>query len=293
VNISSDTALQRALTLSAFLSEELQSVKHALRARRAARAFSAALEQKFNPNWAAQPRAPAGSPNGGEWTGGVGPGEQLVQRAPAPSMARPIRLEKDPRPHAPGRNVLQIENVLGSTTYALAAHSPSIQQTLKRLEADDREIHLIGDGLYPEGSGSAPANRRIFLDRAALRNSTEALRTLSHELGHAEAPPANSSSERSYLRSQLRQEGYATLMNIRVQREILASRGIDIGISTPNAVNVPRYQAIYDRYLQDGNKNAAADAIGAIYEFDEWKGTMRYGEYYQADYHARYRRATR
>lgn len=68
------------------LRAELDSVKRELAARRAAR------ELKYNPNWPAQPRAPRGAPDSGQWVDGGGasaPKQAPQRRVPAPRQALP------------------------------------------------------------------------------------------------------------------------------------------------------------------------------------------------------------
>ncbi len=87
--------LRASLAINAMLRAELETVKQALAARRA-------RETKYNPNWSQQPRAPRGSPDGGQWVDGGGggggtPKRTTTLRRPAPQPARPAS------PSAPGR----------------------------------------------------------------------------------------------------------------------------------------------------------------------------------------------
>ncbi len=85
----------------------------------------------------------------------------------------------------------------------------------------------------------------------------------------------------AFLKSSLGDEGAATLSNIKVQREIMANGGPNIGVAG-NHANAPGYNAAYNQYAKDGNAEKARDTIGAI--FGKGEKTSNSGESY-ADYY--------
>lgn len=96
-----DPEFRSLLAINALLRAELIAVRRQLEAWRA-------QEAKYNPNWAQQPRAPRGSPDGGQWVDGDG---GTPVRRPAPERnRRPARL-RTPRPandNAPARVPLRL-----------------------------------------------------------------------------------------------------------------------------------------------------------------------------------------
>lgn len=81
-----DDLLRGFLALNALLREELRDVRRLVDARTS--------ETKYNPNWRWQPRAPVGTPNGGQWISG---GKQAQQR-PAARPPQPPRPARTPAP---------------------------------------------------------------------------------------------------------------------------------------------------------------------------------------------------
>ena len=77
--------LQRLAILNARLDYELASIRMMLALRRLQQ------EAKYNPNWAAQPRAPRGATDGGQWI-------DRGATAPRSPSARAPRTTPEPRP---------------------------------------------------------------------------------------------------------------------------------------------------------------------------------------------------
>lgn len=174
---------------------------------------------------------------------------------------------------------LDVDGVLGADAAALAAQSPTLTREMQALENDGWtiEVGAAGGGSYADRGA-----RTITIDGNEIGNAPALVQTLAHEVGHARYTPTTDTSSRdAYLRSALADEGAATLSNIRVQREILAAGGADIGIAG-NPANHAAYNAAYDQLLADGNEVAARDAIGAI--FGNGERTSTTGETY-ADYY--------
>ena len=178
---------------------------------------------------------------------------------------------------------LDINTILSPEARALVEQSPSLMNALITWDRDRWRIQL------DNSSTTDMRGHVIYLDRSALRNPAEAVRALSHEVGHAmSAVIADTSSQAAYVRSHLAMEGDATIMGIQVQREIRAASGVDIGLGTANDA---AYNSIYDRYLRDGDAARARGAIGAIYENGEIVGFssgQTYGSYFRAYYNYMY-----
>jgi len=154
---------------------------------------------------------------------------------------------------------------LSPEVFALAAKSPSLAKDLQQLEKDGWSIQY---GTPGAGSSADKSNKVIVID-PSLKTTAEQVQVLAHEVGHALYPgKPDYSSKEAYITSMLADEGAAAFYNLKVQREIKANGGGDIGVSG-NAANQPRYNAIYERYLQDGNLEAAHKAMGDIFRYGE------------------------
>jgi type VI secretion system secreted protein VgrG len=176
---------------------------------------------------------------------------------------------------------------LGADVDALAAKSPSLQKDLAQLQKDGWKIEY-----GPPGGGST-ANRgtkTILIDGNEKGNPTAVTQSLAHEVGHATYPyKPDVSSKDAYVKGALADEGAATLNNIKVQREILANGGPDIGIAG-NPANQAGYNAAYDQYLKDGDAKKARDAMGATFGTGEITSNTHqpyadyYGDWYDKTY---------
>jgi type VI secretion system secreted protein VgrG len=75
-------------------------------------------------------------------------------------------------------------------------------------------------------------NREITIDSNEQGNPTEIVQSLAHEVGHAQYPYVQDvSSKPAFMNGTLADEGAATMNNMKVQREIEANGGPDIGLS--------------------------------------------------------------
>jgi type VI secretion system secreted protein VgrG len=156
-----------------------------------------------------------------------------------------------------------------------------LQKDIKQLQADGWKIDYgaAGKGSFADRDSIPP---KITLDGALKGQAEQATQTLAHEVGHALHPyKADFSSKTAYVRGTLADEGAATLNNIKVQREILAHGGPDIGIAG-NPANHAAYLKAYDQMLKDGNAAAARDAIGTVFGAGEKTSTtlQPYADYY-------------
>lgn len=172
---------------------------------------------------------------------------------------------------------------LGVDVDALAALSPALQQQIRDLQSQGWTVQW---GAAGGGSSADRQARTITIDPNGRANPAGLTQTLAHEVGHALYPyRADLSTRETYLRGALADEGAATLNNIRVQREIIANGGPDIGIAGQPR-NHPAYNAAYDQYLRDGNAAAARDTIGGVFRNGETASTttatgpQTYEQYY-------------
>ncbi len=175
---------------------------------------------------------------------------------------------------------------LSDDALELAGRSPELTEQLERLRDAGFQVNV---GVAGEGSFcSKGANPSITIDPNDLTNATDAIQTLAHEAGHAEYEHTpDTSSRENYLTSMLGDEGQATLNNIRIQREILANGGADIGIAG-NSGNHADYNAAYDEFERTGDEEAARNAIGAIFGAGEVPSVPRDDGSSYADYNEYY-----
>ncbi|MCL2776434.1 MAG: hypothetical protein FWD73_00410 [Polyangiaceae bacterium] len=190
---------------------------------------------------------------------------------------------------------------LGEGIDKLAAKSPSLQKDLWQLKKDGWHIQY-----GPKGGGCETRNNKklITIDEDLKNDPTAATEALAHEVGHATYPKVlareasegghatctessnyGSCSKKTYVKSMLADEGAATMNNIKAQREIKENGGPDIGISG-NQANHAAYNAAYDKYLLNGDAEAARNAIGAKYGEGETTSTtgQTYNKYYGNGY---------
>lgn len=185
---------------------------------------------------------------------------------------------------------------LGSSVDELIDKSPTLKNDLETFKKNGGRIEYGEKG---EGSfvrTNLDGTKTIVLDGNRMNNPTEAVRTLSHELGHANSGfVPDTSSRAAYVDGYLGDEGAATMKNIQVRREILANTGgkVDIGISGDPA-NHAAYNKAYDQFLKDGNAAQARQSIGEVFRNRETASVIlsgkpvRYGQYYGGIYDGQY-----
>lgn len=179
-------------------------------------------------------------------------------------------------PLAPSPVAEFMANEAGEDVNQLVAMSPGLQADLQRLEDAGWQIEYGRPG---GGSETDRLNKLIKLD-GGFQNSPKAFtKILSHEIGHARYPyEPDYSSKSVYVRGTLVDEGAATMVNIRTQREILARGGPDIGVL---GVNHASYKRAYDQYLNDGNAAACRQAIGTAFGNEITSNSRQtYSDYY-------------
>ncbi|WP_210507816.1 type VI secretion system Vgr family protein [Pantoea ananatis] len=170
----------------------------------------------------------------------------------------------------------------------LVEKSPTMKQDITTLK---KRGWVFEEGEAGKGTSADRQGRIITVDKSQMNNAAKVVQSLSHESGHAlYKPNIDLSSKNSYLNSTLSDEGAATLNNIRVQREIIANQGGDIGIAG-NAANQKDYNSIFDS-LQKGDitESDARMKIGRIFGKGEQTSTTKefYEDYYGGWYDKNY-----
>lgn len=159
----------------------------------------------------------------------------------------------------------------------LVEKSPSLQHDLKTLEDANWRIQygVRGGGSY----AMRDPDKVIVIDSVKKDSSTQLIQALSHESGHALYPYNDDySSKEAFLSATKADEGAATMNNIKIQREIIANGGSDIGIS---GKNYETYKLAYDQYLKDGDADAARNVIGKAFGDEKTSTTgQNYDDYY-------------
>ncbi|MDY0421704.1 type VI secretion system Vgr family protein [Enterobacter rongchengensis] len=168
----------------------------------------------------------------------------------------------------------------GKDVDSLVDKSPTMKNDIATLK---KRGWTFEEGEVGKGTFANRQKRVITVDKNELGNPNAVVQSLSHESGHAlYEPNIDFSSRDAYLNSTLSDEGAATLNNIRVQREIIANKGGDIGIAG-NPANQTQYNRIYDSLERGAIKESEARTqIGRI--FGKGEQTSTTGQYYE-DYY--------
>ncbi|HBL4907175.1 type VI secretion system Vgr family protein [Enterobacter hormaechei] len=168
----------------------------------------------------------------------------------------------------------------GKDVDSLVDKSPTMKNDIATLK---KRGWTFEEGEAGKGTFANRQKRVITVDKNELGNPNAVVQSLSHESGHAlYEPNIDFSSRDAYLNSTLSDEGAATLNNIRVQREIIANKGGDIGIAG-NPANQTQYNRIYDSFERGAIKESEARTqIGRI--FGKGEQTSTTGQYYE-DYY--------
>ncbi|CAI0759517.1 type VI secretion system Vgr family protein [Serratia entomophila] len=168
----------------------------------------------------------------------------------------------------------------GKEVNELAAKSPTLRQNISDLE---KKKWKYNQGVVGKGTFADKRLKTITIDSNELNNPQQVVQSLAHESGHALYKPRMDTSTREhFLNSSLSDEGAATLNNIRVQREIIANGGPDIGIAG-NPANQPNYNVIYEALeRKEISEVQARESIGRI--FGKGEITSNTGESYE-DYY--------
>lgn len=186
----------------------------------------------------------------------------------------------------------RVQTGLGADIDALVALSPTLESSIEQLLLDGWVFvyGTPGAGDYTSLDGS----KIIRIDGNYRNDANATLSGLAHEVGHATfTVDVDTSSKDAYVSAYLEGEGAAVLMNIKVQREIIANGGPDIGMRGKRE-NHAFYNSQYDQFLQDNDAERARHAIGDYYgaheltsvEVDDRAVTYEeyYGDYYEEHY---------
>jgi hypothetical protein len=173
---------------------------------------------------------------------------------------------------------------LGEQVDRLVALSPVLREQMVDLL---QKKWVFSWGKAGDGSYCVKTNPpRIVVDSAEKDNVVDVVQTLAHEVGHARyTVRPDYSSKENYVDSNLADEGAATLNNIKVQRDLKATGGPDIGIAG-NPGNRAAYNSAYDQFESDGDEAAARRSIGQTFGAGEISSVqvdgkyVNYNEYY-------------
>ncbi|HEY2020132.1 hypothetical protein [Paraburkholderia sp.] len=190
-------------------------------------------------------------------------------------------------PVAPSPVAEFMANEAGEDVNQLVAMSPGLLADLKKLADVGWQIQYGKPG---GGSETDRLNKLINIDSGFEKSPKAFTKILSHEIGHAMYPyEPDYSSKDVYVHGTLADEGAATMVNIRTQREILRQGGPDIGVLGANHAS---YNQAYDQYLNDGNAAACRQAIGIAFGNEVTSNARQtysdyYGGWYDQAYSAR------
>lgn len=194
------------------------------------------------------------------------------------ASAKGAEMPKTPAP-APKSPTTPYSKELGPDADKLAAESPTLSKDLQTLK---KEGWTVEYGKAGDGSYATRGTKTITLDSNLKGNPKELTKILSHETGHAMHPfRPNLSSKESYIKDALDDEGAAVMKNIKVQREIIKSSNIDIGIAG-QPKNLSTYTKAYDQFLKDGDYKSAIRKIGNEFRSGEFTSTTMetYGDFH-------------
>ncbi|WP_368743222.1 type VI secretion system Vgr family protein [Enterobacter asburiae] len=201
------------------------------------------------------------------------PGKESKAGVAASAPAEASKTATPPASNAPSSGY-------GKDVDSLVDKSPTMKNDIATLK---KRGWTFEEGEAGKGTFANRQKRVITVDKNELGNPNAVVQSLSHESGHAlYEPNIDFSSRDAYLNSTLSDEGAATLNNIRVQREIIANKGGDIGIAG-NTANQTQYNSIYDSLERGAIKESEARTqIGRI--FGKGEQTSTTGQYYE-DYY--------
>lgn len=174
---------------------------------------------------------------------------------------------------------------LGADADALVNQSPTLASQVQQLQRAGWSIQY---GPAGQGSYADRSQRRIVIDSNERGNPTALTQTLAHEAGHAAyTPPPQTPmgqlSRQQYVdanvQEHLRDEGEATLNNLRVRDEIRSSGGPDIGVAGANS---DLYKQTWQQYQSGAiDRNTARERIANAFATERTSTT---GEDYRTYY---------
>jgi type VI secretion system secreted protein VgrG len=179
---------------------------------------------------------------------------------------------------------------LGGDVDAIAALSPTLEANIAALQAAGWTIKY---GPAGKGSYTDRAAKVIYVDSNDKGNPEQVVQTLAHESGHARytpdpyVPPAGLTRDQFVQRNadrSLKDEGEATLTNVRVRQEIQSNGGPDIGLAGAQSA---KYAAIANKYPDPAQRDQAREEIGREFANGEHPSTdpsKTYDQYYSKPY---------
>lgn len=210
------------------------------------------------------------------------------ERAAAPAPVSPAPSDTPPSDSTTGAPTGGETTGLGADVDQLAAQSPTLQQNLKDMADKGWTVEY---GEAGKGSYAHREATRVVIDSDYKGDPEAVVQTLAHESGHAlytpepEVPPTGLSREdyvNKNVTSALKDEGEATLTNIKVRQEILDKKGPDIGIAGTQG---EKYEEIAKKYPAAADRDKARAEIGKVFATGERPSTDPSKTYY--DYYAK------
>ncbi|MEU9807944.1 hypothetical protein, partial [Mycobacterium sp. NPDC050853] len=127
--------------------------------------------------------------------------------------------------------------------------SPTLKREWDQLKKDRWSIEW---GEYGKGTFTDTDDQKIVIDPQNFQegNNKDVVQALAHELGHATHPETRNFTTDGYVDTMLRNEGYATINNIMIQRELESTGGRDIGIAGDQD---NKFNGIFDKYFTSVN----------------------------------------
>lgn len=174
---------------------------------------------------------------------------------------------------------------LGDDIDELVAKSPTLLANLRKIGADKIRYGTSGGGTYWD-----PTAKEMVIDPDNKTNTKWMLGLLAHESGHAfykRTDPYRRGMKREefikrYTNDSLRNEGAATLMNVKVFEEMKAA-GVDIDIVSSREANKSKYREIAKKYPK--NPARARNEIAEIFRHNEFpSGAHNAGKDYEKMY---------
>lgn len=227
---------------------------------------SAIAPPTFIPNDPAPSNGPGGAGSGGS-SGGTGSGT-----------------------YSPGDAVSHLSNELGVDLSNYANHSPTLMSKLTDLANQGWHIKF-----HTGSSETSYKDSTIYINENYRNNLNQVTQQLSHELGHFSYAVLDSPTivtRDVYVQDKLRGEGAAAFVNAAVERELLNSLHIDIGMASYNpGITTPLYSGEYQQFLNNPTAENYMNVISAMGNtYGAYEHTMQNGvdETYRQHYENEY-----
>jgi type VI secretion system secreted protein VgrG len=183
-----------------------------------------------------------------------------------------------------------VKTGLGAEADQEVVGSPKLVAHIQQLQANGWKIQY-GDKC--KGSYADRAKKIIVVDSNEKGKTAQILQILAHEIGHARykpdsyVPPTGLSKKQyvdANVKSNLKDEGEATITNIEIRNELKANGGPDIGIAGAQA---EKYEELYSKFPDAKDRDKLREEIGNVFATGEQPSTdplKIYRDYY--DYYA-------